>query len=72
MEVRLFATLRESRDSKVHVQWYEGMDGHALLKSLGIDAEDVAVFLINGKHSKPEALLNADDIIALFPPVGGG
>lgn len=72
MEIRLFATLRENRAPIVSVPWHEGMDGHALFRSLDIKKEDVAVFLVNGKHSKADTMLNADDIIALFPPVGGG
>jgi len=72
MEVRLFATLREGRGNAADVPWCEGMDGHALLKTLGIAADDVAIFLINGVASEPDAALKADDIIALFPPVGGG
>ena len=72
MEVRLFATLRENREKTVQVQWYEGMDGYALLATLGIPAEQVSIFLINGRHSKFDTHLYDSDIIALFPPVGGG
>ena len=72
MEVRLFATLREGRDKVVHINWSEGMDGHKLLLELAIGPEEVAIFMINGRHSSPEAALNENDIIALFPPIGGG
>ena len=72
MEVRLFATLRENRESTLQIDWQEGLDGHALLKSLNIDPDDAAIFLINGKHSPFDIPLSADDIIAIFPPVGGG
>jgi len=72
MEVRLFATLRKNRDKVVQVAWQEGMNGLTLLAALGIAVEDVSVFLINGANSKPDTPLKADDIIALFPPVGGG
>ena len=72
MEVRLFATLRENRGKVIDVQWLEGMDGYALLSLLSLEHEDVAMFLINGTHSKLDAALKADDVIALFPPVGGG
>jgi len=72
MEVRLFATLRDGRENAVDVPWYEGMDGHALLDTLGIAVDDAAIFLINGVSSRPDAILKADDVIALFPPVGGG
>lgn len=68
----MFATLRENRGKVVDVQWREGMDGYALLTALGIPTEDVAIFLIGGVNQKPDAILRADDVIALFPPVGGG
>jgi len=72
MEVRLFATFRENRDKIIDMPWYEGLTGYALFETLGIDVKDVSIFLINGVHSKPDALLAKDDVIALFPPVGGG
>ena len=72
MEIRLFATLRENRGKTVNVDWAEGMDGHALLKALNITREEVAIFLVNGTNSKPDTLIKAGDVIALFPPVGGG
>ena len=72
MEVRLFATLRDGREKVVDLPWQDGMDGYTLLESLKIPPEDVAIFLINGVHSKPDAKLSANDTIALFPPVGGG
>jgi len=72
MEVRLFATLREDRGKVADVPWREGIDGYALLAELGIATEDAAIFLINGVHSKPDAALKPDDVIAIFPPVGGG
>jgi molybdopterin converting factor small subunit len=72
MEVRLFATLRENREKIIYRDCDDDMDGYALLSKLGIAPEDVAIFLINGRHSKPDALLSQEDIIALFPPVGGG
>jgi molybdopterin converting factor small subunit len=72
MEVRLFATLRENRENTFQADWHEGLDGYALLKSLDIATEDAAIFLINGRHSRFDVPLSADDIIAIFPPVGGG
>jgi len=73
MEVRLFATLRDKHGWKTSsAQWHEGVDGHALLNALGIAPDDVAIFLINGMHSQLDAPIKADDVIALFPPLGGG
>jgi len=72
MEVRLFATLRENRGKIAHIGWREGITGLDLLDELGIPQKDVAIFLINGAHSNAGAALNQNDVIALFPPVGGG
>jgi molybdopterin converting factor small subunit len=72
MEVRLFATLRINRDKTVSVAWHDGICGQDVLDMLGIDAKDVAVFLINGMHGKLDETLKESDIISLFPPVGGG
>ena len=72
MEIQLFATLRDGRGKTADVPWHEGIDGHAVLKTLGLEPEDVKIFLINGLHSGPETKLKKDDVIALFPAVGGG
>jgi molybdopterin converting factor small subunit len=72
MTVQLFATLREGRGKEVDIPWSEGLDGFAVLEALGLEPEDVKIFLVNGVHSKPDAVLKESDIIALFPSTGGG
>ena len=72
MKVQLFATFREGRGKEADIPWHDGLDGHEVLKTLGLGPEDVKIFLINGIHSKPDAILKPDDIIALFPSIGGG
>ncbi len=72
VEVRLFATLRQDRGKVLNVKWQENMNGYDVIKELNIDEKDVSVFLINGHRSSLDKPLNHDDIIAIFPPVGGG
>ena len=72
MEVRLFATLRENRGKTASVPWRENLSGHDLLEILGINEDEVSIFLVNGMHSKPDVVLRENDVVALFPPVGGG
>jgi molybdopterin converting factor small subunit len=72
MQVQLFATLREGRGKEVDIPWQDGMDGHAVLRELGLKPCDVKIFLVNGIHSKPDAMLKDGDILALFPSTGGG
>jgi molybdopterin converting factor small subunit len=43
-----------------------------LLRELGIEKEDVAILLINGRDGEYDQNLNENDYISVFPPVGGG
>ena len=72
IEVRLFATLRQGRDKIVYLA-PEGLAQAAdVLQNLNIPAEEVSILLVNGFHSKPETPVKDGDVLALFPPVGGG
>lgn len=72
LEVRLFATFREGREKVLKMDAAPYPDVNSILKHLDIAPEEVAILLINGRHNKPEASVKDGDIIALFPPVGGG
>ena len=72
IEVRLFATLREGRGKMVMLPAGDFPDAASIIRHLSIPAEEVAILLINGFHNKPEAAVKAGDVVAIFPPVGGG
>ena len=72
IEVRVFATLRQGRD-KVTMLSPEGIAcAGDILALMGIPAEEVSILLVNGFHQTPETPVKDGDIVALFPPVGGG
>lgn len=72
IEVRLFATLREGRE-KIIMLDAEGITCAAdILRQLDIPTEEVSILLINGFHKKPTDAVKDQDIVALFPPAGGG
>jgi sulfur-carrier protein len=72
IEVRVFATLRQGRE-KVTMLSPEGFSTAAdILRHMDIPAKEVSILLINGFHSKPESSVKDGDILAFFPPVGGG
>lgn len=72
IEVRVFATLRQGRD-KVTMLSPEGITcAGDILALMSIPKEEVSILLINGFHQKPETPVKDGDIVALFPPVGGG
>ena len=72
IEVRLFATLREGRGKIQHLDPANISVAGDIVNLLEIPAEEVAILLINGFHSKPADSVKDGDIISLFPPVGGG
>ena len=72
IEVRLFATLRQGR-GKVQMLPAESFAcAGDIIKHLEIPAEEGAILLINGFHQKPEQSVKDGDVVAIFPPVGGG
>ena len=72
IEVRVFATLRQGRD-KVTMLSPEGIAcAGDILDRMRIPREEVSILLINGFHQKSETPVKDGDVVALFPPVGGG
>ena len=72
IEVRLFANFREGRGKIVYLKPEHVNCAQDVLDVLEIPAEEVAIFLINGFHSKLEDAVKDGDVLAVFPPVGGG
>ena len=72
IEVRLFATLRQGREKIYFFSSEEYKTAGELLKKLDIPEKEVAILLINGFHSKPDAAVKDGDIVSFFPPVAGG
>ena len=72
IEVRLFATLREGRGKIQMLPPAAFAPPGDIICHLGIPFEEVAILLVNGFHKKPDQEVKAGDVVALFPPVGGG
>ena len=72
IEVRFFATLRDGRGKVTQIPAEDVSTACDILRRFEIPTEEVAILLINGFHSKPEDAVKDGDVIALFPPVGGG
>ncbi|MCL2865356.1 MAG: MoaD/ThiS family protein [Lachnospiraceae bacterium] len=72
IEIRLFATLRQGREKIYHEPAEKFQTGRDIIEYYQISQNDVSIFLINGIHSKLEDAVKAEDVIAIFPPVGGG
>lgn len=80
VEVRLFAYFRDGREKKYSMEIEEeDITAMYILEKLDIPLEDVALLLINGVDILTDGVKSVEakplkdgDIIALFPPVGGG
>ncbi|MGH4139762.1 MoaD/ThiS family protein [Clostridium sp.] len=50
----------------------QGETTEDVIAILGIDKSEVAILLVNGRDGQFDKPLLEGDLIALFPPVGGG
>ena len=71
--IKLFAYFRDGRFVTKNSNFFnEGATPQDVIASLGIDMDDVGVIMINNRHAAPEACLQQDDVLAVFPKIGGG
>ncbi len=70
--IKLFATFRIGRGKIIEKEISQETKIMDLIDELNIPADQVAILLVNGLDGKLEQMLNENDTISLFPPVGGG
>lgn len=44
----------------------------AIISRLNLPPEEVTLIMINGRRQQPDFLLQGDERVGLFPPIGGG
>ena len=72
IEVRLFAGLRQGRQKIYQMEPDSVRNVQDIMDVLSIQRSEVNILLINGFHQKPETPVKDEDIVSLFPAVGGG
>ena len=72
VEVRLFAGLRQGRQKIYHMESDSVKNVQDIMDVLNIQRSEVNILLINGFHQKPETPVKDEDVVSLFPAVGGG
>ena len=72
IEVRLFATFREGRQKNQVLHLDDGVTILDILKILEIEPEEIAILLLNGMDGSFDRKLKDEDVLSIFPPVGGG
>lgn len=72
VEVRLFAYFRNNRWKKQVLEYKDGSTLADIINEIGIELEDVSIGLLNGIDGSLDREVKDGDVLALFPPVGGG
>ena len=71
--VKLFAYFRDGRFKEAASCFFdEGTTPQEVITSLGIDMDDVGVIMVNNRHADSDSCLQQDDVLAVFPKIGGG
>ncbi|MBU0961136.1 MAG: MoaD/ThiS family protein [Proteobacteria bacterium] len=72
VQVKLFAFFREGRFKEEGRELADNTIVGQVIDDLGIDREEVGVLMINSRHCQFDTVLRENDILAIFPVIGGG
>lgn len=72
IKVKLFATLRENHEKEMMMDIAQGATPKEIIECLNILKEEAAIIMINGRHANTDQVLEDNDTLSIFPPVGGG
>jgi molybdopterin converting factor small subunit len=70
--IKLFATLRQGRFKVAEQEYPTGTAVIDIIDKLSIPHKELGIIFLNGKHTELDTVLNEQDVLAIFPPVGGG
>ncbi len=71
--VKLFAYFRDGRFKEAASTFLEEKTTpQDVIESLKIDMEDVGVIMVNNRHAAADYCLQHNDVLAIFPRIGGG
>ncbi len=70
--VKLFAYFRDNRFRAEVREYPEGTTVEEVIRSLGIDLEEVGVTMINSRHCTLDQVPAENEQLAIFPAIGGG
>ncbi len=72
VKVKLFAHLRDGRFRERELKLEPGTAVRDIATALGIDLDEVGVTMLNSRHCNLTQEVHEDDVVAIFPMVGGG
>jgi molybdopterin converting factor small subunit len=72
VEVKLFATFRENLFKEKQMELGEVASPSDILAELNIPTDLVGILLVNGRSASLDKKLTPNDVVAIFPAIGGG
>jgi sulfur-carrier protein len=72
LTVKLFAFFRDNRFVAEVKEYPEQTRVADIIADLGIDEQEVGVTMLNSRHCRLDARPRENDILAIFPVIGGG
>ena len=72
VRVKLFATLQKGRFKTSEMEYDQGVTVAEVCRELDIPRNKVSIIFVNNTHADHERILQDNDELALFPPIGGG
>ncbi len=70
--IKLFAYFRDNRFIEKVKEYPDSTTVEYVIKSLGINLDEVGVTMINSRHCLLSTQLQEDDQVGIFPMIGGG
>ena len=72
LTVKLFAHFRDGRFIAEEQEYPAAITIGEIVDRLGINRDDIGITMINSKHCAFDDTPSEEDILAIFPLVGGG
>ncbi len=72
VRVKLFATLQKGRFKMSEMEYDEGTTVAEICRAIGIPKNKISIIFVNNTHADQDRILQENDELALFPPIGGG
>ncbi len=72
VKVKLFAMLREGRFEEEVREYDPQSTVGQVLGDLDIPVAKAKIIFVNNRHAKLDLELHDEDVLGIFPPIGGG
>lgn len=70
--VKLFATLQKGRFDRETKEYSSDITVSEVADELNIPEDQAAIIFVNNRHATFDHQLSDGDLLAFFPPIGGG